>query len=249
MVGRRGPVQAAFTNPELLELGELAGADVIVDPADLELDARECRCARGRHERRAQPRGAPRVRGARARGQAEARRPSFPALAGRARKAHEHVEAVELVRNRLEPDGRGGLRAVVDRRAETLPAGIVFRSVGYRGVADSRRPVRRGARHDPERRRPRARRGRRAGPRRLRDGLDQARPLRRDRHEQEGRHRDGRACCSRTTARAGCRASARRRRRRRAARCARDPAGRLRGLDVDRRRRARARARSSVARA
>src|SRR5207253_8003339 len=39
MVGRRGPVQAAFTTPELKELGELAGADVVVDPADLELDA------------------------------------------------------------------------------------------------------------------------------------------------------------------------------------------------------------------
>src|SRR3954462_3730380 len=38
LLGRRGPVQAAFTNPELRELGELAGADVIVDPADLELD-------------------------------------------------------------------------------------------------------------------------------------------------------------------------------------------------------------------
>src|SRR4051795_13267527 len=38
LLGRRGPVQAAFTNPELKELGELAGADVIVDPADLELD-------------------------------------------------------------------------------------------------------------------------------------------------------------------------------------------------------------------
>ena len=38
MIGRRGPVQAAFTPPELKELGELAGADVIVDPADLELD-------------------------------------------------------------------------------------------------------------------------------------------------------------------------------------------------------------------
>src|SRR4029077_14616683 len=36
MVGRRGPAQAAFTTPELHELGELAGADVIVDPADLE---------------------------------------------------------------------------------------------------------------------------------------------------------------------------------------------------------------------
>jgi ferredoxin/flavodoxin---NADP+ reductase len=38
MLGRRGPVQAAFTPPELKELGELAGADVIVEPADLELD-------------------------------------------------------------------------------------------------------------------------------------------------------------------------------------------------------------------
>src|SRR5205085_7240397 len=36
MVGRRGPAQAAFTTPELQELGELAGADVIVDPEDLE---------------------------------------------------------------------------------------------------------------------------------------------------------------------------------------------------------------------
>ena len=36
IVGRRGPAQAAFTNPELLELGELADADVIVDPAELE---------------------------------------------------------------------------------------------------------------------------------------------------------------------------------------------------------------------
>ncbi len=38
VLGRRGPAQAAFTNPELVELTELAGADLIVDPADLELD-------------------------------------------------------------------------------------------------------------------------------------------------------------------------------------------------------------------
>ena len=36
VLGRRGPAQAAFTNPELLELGELDGADVVVDPAELE---------------------------------------------------------------------------------------------------------------------------------------------------------------------------------------------------------------------
>jgi NADPH-dependent glutamate synthase beta subunit-like oxidoreductase len=38
LLGRRGPVQAAFTNPELKELGELAVTDVQVDPAELELD-------------------------------------------------------------------------------------------------------------------------------------------------------------------------------------------------------------------
>jgi ferredoxin--NADP+ reductase len=38
VLGRRGPVQAAWTPVELGELGELAGADVAVDPADLELD-------------------------------------------------------------------------------------------------------------------------------------------------------------------------------------------------------------------
>src|SRR2546428_9369918 len=38
MLGRRGPVQASFTTPELIELGELAGADAVGDPADLELD-------------------------------------------------------------------------------------------------------------------------------------------------------------------------------------------------------------------
>src|SRR5438552_11240163 len=39
VVGRRGPAQASFTTPELQEMGELAGADVVVDAADLELDA------------------------------------------------------------------------------------------------------------------------------------------------------------------------------------------------------------------
>ena len=38
VVGRRGPVQAAWTPVEVGELGELAGADIVVDPADLELD-------------------------------------------------------------------------------------------------------------------------------------------------------------------------------------------------------------------
>src|SRR5690606_27759880 len=38
LVGRRGPVQAKFTPPEIREMGELAACDPIVDPADLELN-------------------------------------------------------------------------------------------------------------------------------------------------------------------------------------------------------------------
>src|SRR5918994_2993172 len=38
VLGRRGPAQAAFTNPELRELGEMVDADIHVDPAELELD-------------------------------------------------------------------------------------------------------------------------------------------------------------------------------------------------------------------
>jgi ferredoxin--NADP+ reductase len=42
---------------------------------------------------------------------------------------------VEIVRNRLEPDDRGRIRAVATDEREVIPCGIVFRSVGYRGVA------------------------------------------------------------------------------------------------------------------
>ncbi len=38
VLGRRGPAQAAFTNPELRELGEMKDADIVVDPAEVELD-------------------------------------------------------------------------------------------------------------------------------------------------------------------------------------------------------------------
>lgn len=41
LIGRRGPAQAKFSTKELREIGELAGADVLVDPADLVLDEAE----------------------------------------------------------------------------------------------------------------------------------------------------------------------------------------------------------------
>ncbi|MBA3400732.1 MAG: NADP oxidoreductase, partial [Actinobacteria bacterium] len=46
----------------------------------------------------------------------------------------ERVEAVEIVKNRLEPNGKGSVRAVAADEREVIPCGVVFRSVGYRGV-------------------------------------------------------------------------------------------------------------------
>ena len=129
VVGRRGPVQAAWTPVEVGELGELAGADVIVDPADLELDpASEAELAAAaptvrrnvdhlRDYATREPTGKPRA--------IRLRFFSSPvALLGDTK-----VEAIELVRNELV-DGR----AVATDERETIPCGIVFRSVGYQGV-------------------------------------------------------------------------------------------------------------------
>jgi ferredoxin--NADP+ reductase len=135
MLGRRGPVQAAFTNPELKELGDLAGADVVVDPADLELDpASEAALAEDRSSAR---RNLDVLRGYSLRQPSGKRRRlvlrfcvSPVAILG-----EEKVEAIEVVRNMLVTDDSGQIRAVPTEARETIPCGIVLRSVGYRGVA------------------------------------------------------------------------------------------------------------------
>ena len=47
----------------------------------------------------------------------------------------ERVEGIRIVRNALVDDGKGGIRAVATGETEVLAVGLVFRSVGYRGVA------------------------------------------------------------------------------------------------------------------
>ena len=99
----------------------------------------------------------------------------------------ERVEGVRVGRTELVDDGEGRLRAVVTEQEETIPCQLVFRSVGYRGMPlpgvpfDEQRatiPNDHGRVLDGA--------GRRATPRRVRLRLDQARPQRHHRHEQEG---------------------------------------------------------------
>jgi ferredoxin--NADP+ reductase len=132
VLARRGPAQAAFTTPELKEMGELAGADIVVDAGELELDpASEASIVGNTNATRnmevlrefasREPSGKPR--------RVVLRFLVSPvAILG-----EEHVEGVEIVQNELvAADGRISARPS-DRR-ETIDAGIVFRSVGYRGV-------------------------------------------------------------------------------------------------------------------
>ena len=136
VVGRRGPAQAAFTNPELLELGELSDADVIVDRDELELGLSLA-------DPQAQANATARRNVEILRSYAE-REP-----AGRARRivlrfllspiALEpaqggHLGAVQLARNELTVIPDGSLRAHQTDARETIAAGLLFRAIGYRGV-------------------------------------------------------------------------------------------------------------------
>jgi ferredoxin--NADP+ reductase len=119
VLGRRGPAQAAFTNPELRELGELGRADVVVDSADLERadDSRNVELLR---EYAARPR----------RGASHSIQLRFlaspVALEG---DDGGPVTAVRIARNRLE-DGR----PVPTGEEELIECGLVLRAIGYRGA-------------------------------------------------------------------------------------------------------------------
>jgi ferredoxin--NADP+ reductase len=134
VVGRRGPAQAAFTTPELLELGELADADIVVNPAEITLDEHSERWIEGAG---AAPRRNLEVlqRYAEREPTGKRRRIVLRFLSSPIRIVGEGgVEAVELVHNELRPGDDGSLRAHATPQRETLEAGIVFRSIGYQGV-------------------------------------------------------------------------------------------------------------------
>ncbi len=160
VLARRGPVQAKCSPPELKELGEMAGVDLIVEPADLRLDP--VSAAELGEDRQAQKnlellaayaeRGAT---GAPRRIHLKFLVSPVEAVAG----DDGRVGALRIERNRLDPDGRGGTRAVGTGEVETLPVGMVVRAVGYKSLPlpdlpfDDRRciiPNDRGRILDPE---------------------------------------------------------------------------------------------------
>jgi ferredoxin/flavodoxin---NADP+ reductase len=137
LLGRRGPAQAAFTNPEVKELGEMADADVIVRPDQVQLDPLS-QAGLDASGDRMLTRKVEILQGY------AVRKPE-----GRSRRLHMRflvspveligdargrVVRMRLVRNVLVADDRGELSAKAIGEFEDLDVGLVFRSVGYRGV-------------------------------------------------------------------------------------------------------------------
>jgi ferredoxin/flavodoxin---NADP+ reductase len=134
VVGRRGPAQAAFTNPELLELGELADADVIVDAEELE---------------RALAVNDPNMDPTSQRNVSVLRDYAQRAPTGKSKRVvlrfllsptelvgdGNGVRTVVMARNALQDGKDGRLRAEPTGETEELDAGLVMRAIGYRGIA------------------------------------------------------------------------------------------------------------------
>jgi ferredoxin/flavodoxin---NADP+ reductase len=130
MLGRRGPAQAKFTTKELRELGELHNADIIVNAGEVEVDAKSLESIKD------DPGMKKNVEIL----QEFAKKP----LEGKPRRVHlrflvspiellgeTSVTQMRLEKNRLDEN----LNAVGTGEFETLPIEMVFRSVGYKGVA------------------------------------------------------------------------------------------------------------------
>ncbi len=129
VLGRRGPAYTAFTTKELRELGQIADVDVIVDAADLELD-HSSQAVVEQNKVAARNLAVLQEWAARPLGGASKRitfhfwsRPTM--IIG-----DDRVIAVEIERTMIDSNGyvvgRGG--------GTTLPADLVVRSVGYRGL-------------------------------------------------------------------------------------------------------------------
>lgn len=133
LLGRRGPAQASFTNPELREFGRLDGVSALADPKELELDAASAAAVKAD---RMKSRNMATLTGYAGPGSGDGRAVRFRffcspvEIVGR----DGRVVGVRVERNRLAPSGGGGLRAVGTGAFETIPCGLVLRSVGYRGT-------------------------------------------------------------------------------------------------------------------
>src|SRR3954453_16325791 len=133
MLGRRGPAQAAFTNPELLELGELKRSDVIVDPDEMKLDEHSAGWLAEHGDKTARRNVEILTEASQRKPQGKSHRIELRFLRSPLEVLGEDdegpVTGIRVVRNRINEE----LRAVPTGEEEVIECGLVLRSIGYRG--------------------------------------------------------------------------------------------------------------------
>jgi ferredoxin/flavodoxin---NADP+ reductase len=134
--GRRGPAQAAFTSKEIKEFGEMEDCDIIIEAKEMTLDDDSKAYLEGDNADRQH------IRNFEIMSEFVERKPE-----GRKKRIHMHflaspteltgdghVEKMKIVRNELYKTDRGDMRPRATENFENFDVGLVFRSVGYRGV-------------------------------------------------------------------------------------------------------------------
>ncbi|PYO23608.1 MAG: NADP oxidoreductase [Candidatus Rokuibacteriota bacterium] len=137
VLGRRGPAQAAFTNPEVRELGELTGADVTARPEEVEPDELTRQVLERAPDRATQKKVEILKDFSRRTPTGKPKRLVMRFLISPVELLDDGrggVAGMRLVRNRLYATATGTLQPKATDEFEHLPVGLVFRSVGYRGV-------------------------------------------------------------------------------------------------------------------
>ncbi|MBK5111537.1 MAG: FAD-dependent oxidoreductase [Thermoleophilia bacterium] len=135
ILGRRGPAQAAYTNPEIREMGELEEADVIVDPAEIELDPASRAYIESEEADKTARNNVEIVNGFAANEpDGRPKRLVMRFLASPVEiRGGDRVESIVIGRNELIDDD-GTLRARDTGEREELSCDLVLRSVGYTGI-------------------------------------------------------------------------------------------------------------------
>jgi ferredoxin--NADP+ reductase len=134
VLGRRGPAQAAFTNPEILELGKMRDADCIVDPADVELDPLSEAYLESDEADITARKNVEILREFAGRGAEGKHKRIVLRFLRSPIEIHGDgkVEAVTIGTNELVRED-GAIRARDTGERETVQCGLVLRSVGYKG--------------------------------------------------------------------------------------------------------------------
>lgn len=138
MLGRRGPAQAAFSVQEIRELGKLPHAEVHTLPEEVALDPLSEAALAEDDDKSARQKVEVLQGYASTEPQTKDRRLTIRFLVSPAELIDDGdggVGAMKLVKNELYQDERGALRSRATKQTETLDVGLVFRSVGYHGVA------------------------------------------------------------------------------------------------------------------